>query len=128
MDNSKSKLKVMIIDDLKYITNSMSLFLQDYYTVIPFNDPKKAIAFYTANPNFHVLIIDMQMPVMPGNEFIKRVKEINPSQACIVITGFTQKENIELALQAGSLIRIIKKPFDLLDVLKTIKDIPAKSE
>lgn len=123
MEPTKDKLKIMIVDDLKLITSSMSLFLQDFYSVTALNDPIQALEIYKSQHPFHVVIVDMQMPQLSGAEFIKQIKTINQDQACIIMTGYTQKENIEQALQAGTLIRIFKKPFDLNDVLKTVQEI-----
>ena len=123
MEAPKEKQKIMIVDDLKFITHSMSIFLKEFYEVETFNEPKKAIAHYKLNRPYHALIIDMQMPLLSGHELIKQVKDVDPHQPCIIMTGYTQKENIQQAMSAGNLIRIIKKPFDLNDVLKTLQSI-----
>jgi CheY-like chemotaxis protein len=69
---------------------------------------------------FQVIFLDLTLPGMNGIETLKQVKEMRPDTVVIMVTGRTEKELLEQAMNGGS-YACLRKPFDvnmLVDVLK----------
>ena len=74
---SKTKAKILIIDDDKDITNLFSIFLEyNGYSVDAYTNPLEAINNFRKNSH-DLIILDMKMPMMDGMTLFHRIKEID---------------------------------------------------
>jgi len=55
-----------------------------------------------------VILTDIQMPMMDGTEFIKRIKQDKPEQKVIVLTMFNEVQYIKKMLQLGVVGYVLK--------------------
>ncbi len=114
-------MKILFIDDeqtfLKYLTKRLVL---DGFTVKTTFSGEEGIEV-AANEDFDVAVVDLQMPGMNGIEVQKRLKELQPSLPCIVLTGHG---NIENALESGkyNAFKFLSKPIDMDTLIDTIND------
>ena len=72
------------------------------YTVDAVSDAMKGLeAARRTTPD--VIVSDLQMPLMDGYEFIRRVRQIRKLKAvpAIVLTGFSMNKEVQLALDHG---------------------------
>jgi DNA-binding NtrC family response regulator len=60
------------------------------------------------------------MPKVSGLELLKQIKQINPSQKVVIITGYKTVETATEAIKAGALDYIVK-PFQKEEILNKIK-------
>jgi len=65
-----------------------------------------------AQKNYHIVITDLNMPVMDGQETLKRIKQKYPDVEVIVITGFATIETAIKAMKEGA-FDYITKPVSL---------------
>ena len=68
----------------------------------------------------HVIVSDMRMPGMDGLTFLRKVKEKYPDIVRIVLTGYTQINQIIAAINSGEIFRYITKPWKMDDEFKTV--------
>ncbi|MBI5591622.1 MAG: response regulator [Deltaproteobacteria bacterium] len=72
------KLKILVIDDEHTIRETIKLRLSKWgYDVHLASDGTSAIELLS-NKNFDVVISDIKMPGIPGNELVKIIKERFP--------------------------------------------------
>ena len=72
------------------------------------------------NPETCVVLLDLNMPVMDGFTFLEEIKKIpHRGLKVIVVTAYGDMPNIRRAMNLGA-FDFITKPFDLLDLEKTI--------
>jgi response regulator RpfG family c-di-GMP phosphodiesterase len=76
-----------------------------------------------ANPEISVVFSDMRMPGMSGIEFVREAKKNYPTVKFLILTGFGITDEIQNALQSGLIAKYISKPFNMKDILDSIKDI-----
>ena len=87
---SKTKAKILIIDDDKDITNLFSIFLEyNGYSVDAYTNPMEAINNFRKNSH-DLIIIDLKMPKMDRMTLYHRIKEIDGK----VIMCFTTAADI----------------------------------
>ena len=66
-----------------------------------------------------LLLVDVMMPQMNGLDLLKQIKERDPDQLVIVMTGYADKDLILRALKADA-DDFIQKPLNLLQLKSTI--------
>jgi CheY-like chemotaxis protein len=73
-----------------------------------------------------VIISDQRMPEMKGTEFLSKTVPDFPDTVRIILTGFTDVEDLVDAINAGQVYRYITKPWDP-DALKRVVQQAAKT-
>jgi diguanylate cyclase (GGDEF)-like protein len=71
---------------------------------------------------FQFLITDIIMPGMKGFELTRKIKEIDPHIAVIIMTGFVDDFSFDKALEAGA-SDFIKKPFTVKELVMRMKHV-----
>ncbi len=80
---------------------------------------KEAVA-YLKNHSVDLVLLDMLLkPDMNGLETYKQILQISPQQKAIVISGYSQNDDIKktLALGAGA---FLKKPYDMVQLSRAV--------
>ncbi len=109
------KGKLLLIDDNRDLLDYLSDFFMIYnYEVITAETKKDGLChFETFRPE--IVITDMKLPDGNGNEIVKHIKSSAPDVPIIVITGYSDQEEIVAALKNGA-VDILKKPFRSKDL------------
>jgi len=117
--------KIMVIDDSALIHQMYKMVLMRYKcTTIKAMNGKEAFDLIAKNPDCDLLLVDINMPVMNGLEFIKKVKEnetYNHIPIVIVSTEGKDEDTARgLALGAAG---YVTKPFHPSDLHALIERI-----
>ena len=68
------------------------------------------------NPD--LLIVDLRMPGMSGQEFVRRQRECGESIPVVVLSGSSEAKQVGQELGA---VAVIHKPFDLDELIRVVK-------
>jgi len=80
------------------------------YTVVTRTSSIEALELFWAQPDkFDLVITDMTMPQMTGDELAKKLMAIRPDIPIIVCTGFSERINEEKAKAMG-IRKLVMKP------------------
>lgn len=111
MTNTHKGGKILIVDDEKTTREILARALsEEEFTIKTVSDGTEALEMLQNEP-FDLLITDLLMPNMEGNELIEKAHEILPDLIPIVITAHASIETAIKALQQGA-YDYITKPFD----------------
>ncbi len=118
-----TKPKLLIIDDSQEVLMSLkSFFLKNDCEVCTALGGEEGLALANLH-KFKAILIDIYMPIMQGDEVLKKMKKIHPSTPIIMITGYDDEEIAKKCMEMGA-YDYIHKPFDLeyleTSVLSTI--------
>ncbi len=103
--------KLLIVDDEMHVRESLSSwFIEDGYEVETAKDANEALNLLSKKP-FDIVITDIKMPGMDGVELQRRIKEVSPSVAVVLITAYASVQTAVQALKEGA-YDYITKPFD----------------
>ena len=117
----KTEFKILLVEDDVNMNPELAEVIEfEGFIVDTAKDGKEAIK--KSNDRFHNLaLIDIRLPDMEGVELLTKMKNTTPKMRKIIITGYPSMQNAINALNKGADAYIIK-PFDMGDVLKTIKE------
>lgn len=78
-----------------------------------------------AGQSYDAVLLDMAMPGLDGIETLKGLREINPDQQVIVLTGRATVAQAVEAMKAGAL-DLVEKPADMEELVTLIDDAAAR--
>ena len=112
--------KILVVDDNEEFCQNLSDILESRgYEVSTANDGFKAIELVKES-GFELVLMDVKMPKMDGVETFKRVKNISPQTAVVMVSAFTVENLIREALREGA-FGYLKKPIDFERLFTTIE-------
>jgi len=113
---------LLVEDDVSVLNLSKTLLERLGYTVFPANGPDEAIAIAKEATQIHLLMTDVVMPQMGGNELAKKITEIQPHIQTIFMSGYTANAIAHQGILDEG-VNFIEKPFTLNDLGRKIGDI-----
>jgi CheY-like chemotaxis protein len=115
---------VLVVDDEEIIRITSQVNLEKLsYSVLSAHNGKKAIEVYTKNKgSISLVLLDMVMPEMNGRDCFFKLKVINPDVRVILMSGFSQDDDIQEMREIG-LAGFIHKPFHMLELSKIVDDV-----
>ncbi len=109
------KERVLIVDDEETVRRLFATCLSAHYDCAEAASTKEALAAL-AESDFALVITDMIMPGLSGVELLRKIIEIYPYTAVIMVSGINQPQRALDAVRLGAFDYLIK-PCDL-DVLE----------
>jgi two-component system response regulator HupR/HoxA len=112
---------VLIVDDEKRSLESLKRVLADEFTV--FTAESAALAEELLESEWvHVVLCDQRMPDGSGVEFLKKVRERWPDPVRMIISGFTDSEDIIAGVNEAGIYHYITKPWDPVQLRATVRE------
>jgi len=118
------KERILFVDDEKSMADIGRNRLERLgYEVEAKTNPIEALALFRADPNrFNLVITDMTMPQMTGDQLVKEIHNIRPDVPTILCTGFSEKIDEEKAKEIG-IRQYIEKPFDSRELSRLVRKV-----
>ncbi|MBU3916555.1 response regulator [bacterium] len=113
---------ILIVDDEEVLRSSAEEILAEcgYYTLVAENGVQAIEIYQKKYPEIKLVILDMVMPKMSGNETYKIMKEINPNVSVLLVSGFKQDDRVQAILDLG-VTNFLQKPYDLYSLADAVK-------
>ncbi len=112
---------IMVVDDETSIRRVLRIFLEENNHIISdFENGIDAIKSYQEKSDFDLVILDINLPGMSGIEVQQRIREINPNQKILYITGYSEDS---ISTDPTDNIFILTKPFDKAVFISKVTDI-----
>jgi signal transduction histidine kinase/CheY-like chemotaxis protein len=104
---------ILVVDDDDYILQAVYVALESYgYSVLLANSGAAAIQiFEERSEQIDLVLLDMLMPGMSGEETFGALREIRPDVKVLLSTGFAPDEAAQRFTDAG-LAGFLRKPYD----------------
>lgn len=118
---------ILVVDDEPANLRMFERLLRQRYRVICASSGEKALAVLRRE-KVSVLISDHRMPGMTGVELLRESIAIDANMVRMIVTGDTGTETFLSAIKHGGAVRVIRKPWDPDDLLKTITTALEKYE
>ena len=110
-------LRILVIDDEQDFHRILSMVLTKLgYDVVVAEDGEKGMELFNEVPHFDLVITNIRMPGMNGNEVARQIKNSNKSDTPLVaITGFADE------IQNNMFDSLLLRPFQLEDFKKVAR-------
>lgn len=121
---------ILCVDDEKMVLSSLKSELKEAfgngYTIEVCEDPSESIEIFKelidSGHQVPLVISDYVMPVMKGDELLKKLHLISPETHKIMLTGQATTEGVTNAVNWARLYRYIGKPWEVGDLCLTVKE------
>ena len=109
---------LLLVDDEMGVRESLKMVFGRTFRLIEADNVDLAIVqVREARPA--VVLLDVLMPKTDGIEVLKRIKEIHPSCAVIMLTGVNSQQLAAKASEFGA-FDFVGKPFDVVDLRQKV--------
>ncbi len=120
---------LLLVDDEFGVRESLKMVFSRGYQLLEADSVDAAITMVSeAHPD--VVLLDVLMPKADGLQVLRKIKEIHPACAVIMLTGINSQQLAEKALEDGA-FDFIGKPFDVNDlrqkVARALEHVKAKT-
>ncbi|WP_341527163.1 response regulator [Nostoc sp. UHCC 0302] len=118
---ANSKPKILVVDDepdnldLLYRT-----FYRDYKVLRATSGPA-ALDLLSQEGEVAVIISDQRMPMMSGTEFLSLTATQYPDIIRIILTGYTDVEDLVEAINAGKVFKYVTKPWEAEELKAVVR-------
>lgn len=115
------KPKILVVDDepdnldLLYRT-----FYREYKVLRATNGPA-ALELLANEGDISVIISDQRMPMMSGTEFLSLTATQYPDIIRIILTGYTDVEDLVEAINAGKVFKYVTKPWEAEELKAVVR-------
>jgi two-component system chemotaxis response regulator CheY len=106
-------MRALVIDDSGAMRSILRQYMRELkYEVVEARDGREALERCEQTPDFDIALVDWNMPVMNGLEFVRalRAKKEFDSMKLMMVTTENDVAHIEAALTAGA-NEFVMKPF-----------------
>jgi two-component system, cell cycle sensor histidine kinase and response regulator CckA len=117
---------ILLVDDEEYIIDVSQLMLEGLgYTLLVANNGQTAIDLFTEKKDMiNLVVLDMVMPDMDGEEVLKRLRQIRPDIKVILSSGYYIAEQAQALIQQG-FSDFLQKPFNMQQLSTKIRHMLA---
>lgn len=111
LDRTK-KAKMLVVDDEPDNLDLLYRTFRRDFQVLKAESGVRALEMLASEGEVAVIISDQRMPEMKGTEFLSRTVPQFPDTMRIILTGFTDVEDLVEAINSGQVYKYITKPWD----------------
>jgi CheY-like chemotaxis protein len=113
-------LRILVVDDNEDLLRTLSQILKrNGFDVEMAADGCIAVDRYL-HGDFNVTLMDIGLPGINGVEAFRLIREMDPEASVILMTGYSDEDLIQLALNEGAQC-VLYKPIPIDKMINTIK-------
>ncbi len=118
--SASNAFHILYLDDEQMNLDGFYYTFMDDFQIHTTNSPQKAFELLCKFP-IHIVITDQRMPEISGTDFIKKVKDINPTAMCIILTAYADLDVIMESINSLKIFGYVKKPFNEHEMRQLLK-------
>lgn len=113
---------ILLVDDESMALELTAQILAEAgYEVMTAQSGFEALDLFVQKPNrFDLVLLDLNMPIMDGEEVLKRIRAINPRVPVLLNTGFIDEIRLERMMTDG-LSGFLRRPYRSKELLENIQ-------
>ncbi len=126
MSLANEKLKLMVVDDEPDNLDLLYRTFRRDFRVFKADSGVNALEVLANEGEMSIIISDQRMPLMNGTEFLSKTVENFPETIRILLTGYTDVEDLVDAINTGQVFKYITKPWNpenLKNIVQQAADI-----
>ena len=113
-------MKILIVEDEEFFAESLTKFLSQDHLICVKNVSSATTAMKVVkDENYDLIICDLRLPDLNGEELIKKIAQKNPAQNFYIMSAYEIPE-LKLKSLGINIIKCFEKPFDMSDMKNSI--------
>ncbi|MFC2003370.1 PAS domain S-box protein [Chloroflexota bacterium] len=117
------QINILIVDDDTGLTSNLQDILEtEGYSIVVANDGQTALALYDKSV-FDLILVDIRLPDMSGQELIGKLAEISPGVEYIIITGYASLDGAVDAVRQKNIVGYLTKPLNMEYLILLIRQV-----
>jgi len=118
---------VLIVDDEEMVRRTASAALERYgYRTLFAANGREAVEIYRREPDIALVLLDLTMPVMSGEETLRQLQAIRREVRVLLTSGYNEAEAVQRFAGKG-LSGFLQKPFTAASLAERVKQAMAQS-
>ncbi|MEK7775128.1 MAG: response regulator [Candidatus Zixiibacteriota bacterium] len=126
MSTASDQHSILVVDDEDIIREFLFEVLHESYTVSTAVDGQDAIDKIKTG-RYDLIITDLKMPKISGEELVRFVRQHEPSSKVIVISGYSTLFSVSQSVDCGA-NAFLSKPFSIKQLMQTVTSVLSGSE
>ena len=125
-DDLRGNATVLVVDDEQIVRDLAKEALERHgYKVLVAGNGRAAIDIVQADGHgIHLVVLDLSMPGMSGEETLPHLRKINPDLNVIVSSGYSETETLRL-FEGARVSGFIQKPYTARQLASQVKSVLA---
>lgn len=120
-----TKVKILVVDDEVDLEQLMLQQMRreirrGHYTFEFAHNGAEALERLREEPDFDIVLSDINMPVMDGLTMLEQIPDVNPNIRAVMVSAYGDMENIRTAMNRGA-FDFVTKPIDFGDLKVTVE-------
>lgn len=113
---------ILIVDDESMVLAlARDVLEMHHYRVVTARNGEEALRLFRERVgSIDLVLLDLTMPVMSGEECFRRLRELDPAVRVVISSGFSAESSASQVLRDGAL-DFVQKPFDINGLARTIQ-------
>lgn len=112
---------LLIVDDERGILLALKELFSPLYTVRTAESGEAALKIIQEGFIPQVIMADQRMPGMSGTEFLSKTIQYVPQTVRVVLTGYTDVQDLTDSINQGNVYRFLTKPWRNADLMEIIR-------
>lgn len=112
--------KILVVDDEPANLRMLERLFRDEYDVVTAESGEEALETLNHH-DVAIIISDQRMPGMKGIDFLRKAAEARPQTVRIILTGYTDVNDLVNAINSGVIYRYLTKPWVNTDLRQTVQ-------
>ncbi len=117
----QQKRNLLIVDDEESLLTMLVNLFGDMYAVRSATSGADALQILAEGFTPEVILADQRMPGMSGAEFLAQSTQYVPSAIRVILTGYTDVNDIIDSINLGNVYRFLTKPWKNAELLEAIR-------
>jgi PAS domain S-box-containing protein len=119
-DLAAASRTVLVVDDEAIVRNFARLALEQAgFRVVTANDGAEALEALQAGPDISVVVLDLTMPVMSGEQALPLIRAACPKVPVILSSGFSEAE-ISQRFSSAGIAGVLQKPYRVSAIVSLV--------
>jgi two-component system cell cycle sensor histidine kinase/response regulator CckA len=113
---------ILVVEDTADLRRMICQILaQNGYTVLEASNGLEALEISgTYREPIHLVLTDVVMPKMDGGELAERLRQLNPGQRLVFMSGYADDA---LVRRVERMAKFLAKPFTSMTLVRTIREV-----
>ncbi len=121
--NLRGSGTVLVADDEDTVRMMARAALEHFgYRVLLARKGREAVDMLQSHDEIGVVLLDMTMPVMSGQEAFLHMREIRPEHNIIISSGFNEAETVR-RFTSHNIAAFIQKPYTAMQLAEVVKKV-----